>query len=73
MPQQSGLCRQRQSLLTLVQIRQQHLESPGELTADLGVDTHTASSADTCQKDKLFLYSRTGQITVAAGSSEDAG
>jgi hypothetical protein len=60
MPQQSSLRRQRQPLLTLVQIRQQHLEPPGELTADLGVDTHTASSDSAYQKNKLFLYSSRG-------------
>ena len=64
-PQQSRLGRQRQSLLTLVQIRQQHLEAPSELATDLGVDTHTASSDSPCEKNKLFLYSSARSATCA--------
>jgi hypothetical protein len=43
-PEQPGLGRQRQSLLALIQIRQQHLEPLSKLTTDLRVEAHTASS-----------------------------
>ena len=65
MPQQPSLGRQRQSLLTLVQMRQQHLEPPGKLTANLGVDAHTASSDARAQKNKLFLYSSNARSSAA--------
>src|SRR4051794_13896483 len=57
MPQQPSLRRQGESLLTFVQMRQQHLEPSGKLTANLGIDRHTTSSGGTSQKNKLFLYS----------------
>ena len=64
-PQQPSLRRQGESLLTFVQMRQQHLEPPGELTADLGIDGHTTSSDGTLQKNKLFLYSSCGTSNAA--------
>jgi hypothetical protein len=64
-PQQPSLRRQGESLLTFVQMRQQHLEPPGELTANLGIDGHTTSSDSTLQKNKLFLYSSTTCATCS--------
>jgi hypothetical protein len=55
LPTPCRLSRQRQPLLTFVQMRQQHLEPPGKLTANLGIDAHTTSSDAASQTNKLFL------------------
>src|SRR4051794_4996915 len=72
MPQQPSLRRQGESLLTFVQMRQQHLEPSGKLTANLGIDRHTTSSGGTSQKNKLFLYSSTRSANVLGALPKSA-
>jgi hypothetical protein len=52
--QQPGLAGQRQPLLPLVQMRQQHLKPGGELAADLVVDAHSRSSTAEPANDSLI-------------------
>jgi hypothetical protein len=66
-PQQPRLDRQRQALLALVEMRQQHLEPGGELTKDLHRDAHAAHTTPASPKtenDTLFPSS-----SCAAGSA----
>ena len=58
-PQQPRLDRQRQALLALVEMRQQHLEPGGELTTDLHRDAHAAHTTPASPKtenDTLIPY-----------------
>jgi len=52
--QQPGLADQRQPLLPLVPMRQQHLEPRGELAADLVVDAHSRSSTSNPGNNSLI-------------------
>jgi hypothetical protein len=54
--QQPGLGRQRQPLLALVQMRQQHLEPRGKLTTDLARNAHTRSTRPNSEKNTLIFY-----------------
>ena len=55
-PQQPGLSSQQQPPLTLVQMRQQHLEPHRQLIADSGRNAHTTTSNHQSGGDTLFLY-----------------
>jgi hypothetical protein len=59
-PQQPGLSRQQQPPLTLVQVRQQHLEPHRQLIADLGRNAHSTTSNHESGDNSLFLYSFIG-------------
>src|SRR5665647_3095006 len=61
--QQPRLGGQRQPLLTLVQMRQQHLEPSSELSADLLIDAHTRSSRVDHEIANLFPYASTRSAT----------
>ena len=62
-PQQPGLSSQQQPPLTLVQMRQQHLEPHRQLIADSGRNAHTTTSNHQSGGDTLFLYGFTGPGT----------
>jgi hypothetical protein len=66
--QQPRLDRQRQALLALVQVRQQHLEPGGELTTDLHRDAHAAHTTPASPKTENDTLFRSG-FTYAATSS----
>lgn len=51
---------QRQPLLALVQVRQQHLEPSGKLPTDLAGNAHTRSTTAEPKKNSLILYSSSG-------------
>ena len=54
MAQQPGLSCQRQTLLTFVQMREQHLESNGKPATDLARDAHTRSASPESGSNTLF-------------------
>jgi hypothetical protein len=56
MTQQTGLGGQRQPLLALVQMRQQHLESRRQLIPHHTRDAHTRSTKPKPEKNTLILY-----------------
>ena len=69
-PQQPRLDRQRQALLALVEVRQQHLEPGGELTKDLHRDAHAAHTTPASPKTEnntLIPSSFGGSDTAGAG------
>jgi hypothetical protein len=55
MPEQPGLGRQRQTPLTLVQMREQNIEPSRQLTADLVGYAHTTSTTSSPRSNALFL------------------
>jgi hypothetical protein len=58
--QQPRFDRQRQALLALVQVRQQHREPGGELTKDLHRDAHAAHTTPTSPKTESDTLFRSG-------------
>jgi len=69
MAQQPRLDRQRQALLALVQVRQQHLEPGGELPTDLHRDAHAAHTTPASPKtesDTLFRSGFNGSGSAAS-------
>ena len=66
-PKQPGLSSQQQPPLTLVQVRQQHLEPHRYLIADSGRNAHTTTSNHQSGGDTLFLYGFTVPATFLYG------
>src|SRR5215218_3028371 len=70
MAQQPRFNRQRQALLALVQMRQQHLEPGGELTTDLhryAHAAHTTPASPKTESDTLFRSGFCGPSNVGYG------